>query len=51
MTKDIEETILKNPVESEVYKVARKEGLITMKEDAIIKSVKKLIPFEEVNQL
>lgn len=51
MNSDIEQVILKNPVESEVFKVARKDGLITMKEDAIIKSMKKIIPFEEINQL
>jgi type IV pilus assembly protein PilB len=51
MTPEIEQVILKNPVDSEVYKVARKQGLITMKEDAIIKSVEKVIPFSEVNQL
>ncbi len=51
MDSDIEQVILKNPVESEVFKVARKKGLITVKEDAIIKAMQKIIPFEEVNQL
>lgn len=51
MNADIEQVILHNPIESEVYKVARKNGLITMKEDAIIKAMQKIIPFEEVNQL
>jgi type IV pilus assembly protein PilB len=51
MNSEIEQVILKNPVESEVYKVARKNGLMTMKEDAIIKAMRKEIPFEEVNQL
>ena len=51
MNPEIEQVILKNPVESEVYRVARKSGLITMKEDAIIKAMEKVIPFEEMNQL
>lgn len=51
MTKEIEEIILKNPVESEIYKVARAQGLITMKEDAIRKAMDKIIPFEEINEL
>ncbi len=51
MDGDIESVILKNPVESEVYKVVRQKGLITMKEDAIIKAMQKVIPFEEVNEL
>jgi len=51
MNPEIEQVILKNPVESEVYKVARKHGLITMKEDAIIKAMQKTISFEEINKL
>ena len=51
MDRDMEEVILKNPIESAVYDVARKKGMITMKEDAIIKAMKKIIPFEEINKL
>lgn len=51
MTKEIEDVILKNPVESEIYDAARRKGLITMKEDAIRKASQKIIPFEEVNEL
>lgn len=51
MDADIEQAILHNPIESEIFKIARKNGLITMKEDAIIKALKKIVPFEEINQL
>ncbi len=51
MDKDIEQVVLKNPVESAVYDVARKKGMITMKEDAIIKAMEGKIPFEEINNL
>jgi type IV pilus assembly protein PilB len=51
MSKEIEDIILKNPVESEIYKVARSQGLITMKEDAIRKAMQKIIPFEQINEL
>jgi len=51
MDSDIEKVILTNPIESEVYKIARKKGMITMKEDAIIKAMNKEIPFEAVNDL
>lgn len=51
MNKDIEKVILTNPVELEILKIARKNGMLTMKEDAIIKSSKKQIPFREVNTL
>lgn len=51
MNKEIEDIILKSPVESDIYAVARKNGMITMKEDALIKALKGIIPFEEVNKL
>ncbi len=51
MNSEIEQAILHNPIESEIYRVARKNGLITVKEDAIIKAMQKVVPFEEINQL
>ena len=51
MDKDVEQVILKNPTEPEIYKVAREKGMLTMKEDAIIKALQKIIPFEEINTL
>ncbi len=51
MDRNIEQVILKNPVDSEIYKAVRSKGMFTMKEDAIIKAFNKQIPFEEVNNL
>jgi type IV pilus assembly protein PilB len=51
MDSDIEKIILSNPSDSEIYKVARSKGMITMKEDAIVKAFQRKIPFEEVNNL
>ena len=51
MNKELEQVILKNPAESEIMKVARKQGMITMKEDAILKAFKGDIPFSEVNKV
>ena len=51
MDKEIERIILTNPVESDIYTAARKKGMLSMKEDAIMKSLRKAIPFEEVNTL
>ena len=51
MNKDIEDILLTNPVESEIYKIIRKGGMLTMKEDAIMKSIARIVPFEEVNTL
>ncbi len=51
MDKDIENVILKSPTELEISKILRKKGMLTMKEDAMIKAFQKIIPFEEVNKL
>ncbi len=51
MDKELEQVILRNPAEAEVLRVARKQGMFTMKEDAIFKAFRKEIPWEEVNKL
>lgn len=48
---DIERVILKNPVEPEIWKVARQNGMITMREDAILKALDGTVPFEEINKV
>jgi type IV pilus assembly protein PilB len=50
-TPEIEEAVLHNKGEEEIWKLARKNGMITMKEDAIIKSINGKIPFIEINEL
>ncbi len=51
MTKELEVVILSNPTEAELFKVARRQGMLTLKEDALIKAFRKEIPIEEVNKL
>jgi type IV pilus assembly protein PilB len=51
MNKDLEQVILKNPTEIEVMKIVRAQGMLTMKEDAILKAMDRTIPFEEVSML
>jgi type IV pilus assembly protein PilB len=51
MDKDLESVILANANEPELYKIARAKGMLTMKEDAILKAFDRIIPFEEVNTL
>lgn len=51
MDKDIELAVLKHPTELEITKILRDKGMLSMKEDAMIKAFKKEIPFEEVNKL
>ena len=52
MDRKLESIILTKPTENEIYDYVRKEkGMITMKEDAIIKALQKMIPFEEIGNL
>jgi len=51
MNKEIEEIILRNGSEIELAKAARESGVLSMKEDAILKAFKRMIPFEEVGTL
>ncbi len=46
--REMQEIILKKPEEQEIFKLARERGMITIREDAIIKSMKGLVPFQEV---
>jgi len=51
MSSDVEKVILESPIESKLWEVARAQGMLTMKEDAILKAFEKQIPFSEVNLL
>jgi type IV pilus assembly protein PilB len=51
MNKEIEKLILTNPTEVAIFESLRKKGMLIMKEDAIIKSLNKQIPFSEVDGL
>lgn len=48
---DIEKLILEKKSEPEIWKEARKKGMINMREDAILKSINGIIPFTEVDSL
>ncbi len=51
MDNDIESVILKNGTELDIARIARSKGMLNMKEDAILKAMHQVIPFEEVNML
>lgn len=51
MDKELENIILTNPTEIEIEKYARSKGMLTLKEDAMLKSFKGEIPFSEVSLL
>jgi type IV pilus assembly protein PilB len=46
--RDIQELILKNPVEPELYKLCRGKGMLTLREDALMKALKGDILMQEV---
>ena len=46
---EIQELILNNGSEEQMFQVARRHGFMTMREDAIIKALEHTIPYEEMN--
>lgn len=46
--KEMQSIILKKPQEQEIYKLARQRGMLSIREDAILKSLKGDIPFQEI---
>lgn len=46
--KEMQSVILKNPIDSEIYKTARNKGMLMMREDAMLKAIDGVIPFKEV---
>jgi type IV pilus assembly protein PilB len=46
--KDIQQVILKNPVDQEIYKACRAKGMITLREDALIKALNGDVLMQEV---
>ncbi len=52
MDKELEKIILKDPTDATIFKHLRdNKGMITMKEDAIIRTLRKEIPFEETHKV
>ena len=49
INEEIQDLILHNASEDQVYQVARRHGFMAMKEDAIIKALDHVIPYEEMN--
>jgi type IV pilus assembly protein PilB len=46
--KDIQQVILKNPVENEIYKLVRAKGMVTLREDALLKSLEGKVTMRDV---
>ncbi|MDP2651629.1 MAG: GspE/PulE family protein [bacterium] len=51
MDKKLEHVVLTEPVEEKIYTAARESGMLTMREDAIVKALKGEVPFEDINTL
>ncbi|MDQ5950935.1 MAG: type pilus assembly protein PilB, partial [Patescibacteria group bacterium] len=49
VNEEIQDLILHSASEDQIYQVARRHGFMSMKEDAIIKGLQHLIPYEEMN--
>lgn len=49
--KEMQSIILKSPIESEIYKLARSKGMITMREDAMLKSIEGKVPLQDAYSL
>jgi type IV pilus assembly protein PilB len=45
---DVQNAIVKKMTDDDLYKIARKKGMISMREDAMFKSMEGLIPFVEI---
>lgn len=48
MTSQLSEIVLKNPSEAEIYKEAQRQGMVTMKQDGVLKVLEGATSFEEV---
>lgn len=46
--REIQQVILKNPTEPELYKITRAKGMLTLKEDALLKALQGEIMLQEV---
>ncbi|MGB0925221.1 MAG: GspE/PulE family protein [Minisyncoccia bacterium] len=49
--REIEELILKDPTEKAIYDAARRKGMLTLKDAAVLKGLEGLTPFSEINNL
>jgi len=49
--KPLQMIILKDPTENAIYDYVRGQGMMTMREDAIMKSIQGIVPWSEVNTL
>jgi len=51
MNQDVEGAVLRSASETEILQLGRKQGMLTMKEDALIKCMDRIIPLRDVEDL
>jgi type II secretory ATPase GspE/PulE/Tfp pilus assembly ATPase PilB-like protein len=51
MSKLVEEAIMQKKGENEIMPILRAQGMLSMKEDAMLKAFNKIIPYTEVTSL
>lgn len=51
MDRELEHVVLTDHTEQAVYEAARAKGMLTMKDDALMKAFAGIIPFDEVNNI
>ncbi len=51
ITDEIEEAILRSKGEEEIFKIARRNGMVTIREDAMLKCMNGKLPFTELAEL
>lgn len=50
MSNELQKLVLTNPAAIEIMKIARKQGMLTLQEDGIIKSAQGIVPFDDVRK-
>ena len=48
---DVENLILQKKSDEEIWRLARSKGMVSVREDAMIKSMDGIVPFSEIHEL
>jgi type II secretory ATPase GspE/PulE/Tfp pilus assembly ATPase PilB-like protein len=51
ITEKLQQAILESKTEEEMWAIAQADGVVTMRQDAILKCMDGLVPFVEINTL
>jgi type IV pilus assembly protein PilB len=51
MTDELKQIIYTNPTEADIFKEGRRQGMITMREDGIVKAIRGLVSLEDLSEI